>query len=50
MSFAIAAHGGAVRKGDGSPAILHAMEAASVAATLTDDSQVLAAAVLHDTV
>lgn len=50
MTFAIAAHGGALRKGDGSPAILHAMEAAAVAATLTDDAEVLAAAVLHDTV
>lgn len=50
MAFAIDAHGGTKRKGDGSPAILHAMEAAAVAATLTDDSEVLAAAVLHDTV
>ena len=44
MTFAIAAHGGALRKGDGSPAILHAMEAAAVAATLTGDAEVLAAA------
>ena len=50
MRFAIAAHGGVLRKGDGVPAILHAMEAAAVAATLTNDRQVLAAAVLHDTV
>lgn len=50
MIFAIAAHGDALRKGDGSPAILHAMEAAAVAATLTGDAEVLAAAVLHDTV
>lgn len=50
MTFAIAAHGGALRKGDGAPAILHAMEAAAVAATLTADQEVLAAAVLHDTV
>lgn len=50
MVFAIAAHGDAVRKGDGTPAILHAMEAACIAATLTSDPEVLAAAVLHDTV
>ena len=50
MIFAISAHGEAVRKGDGSPAILHAMEAAAVAASLTHDQEVLAAAVLHDTV
>ena len=40
MAFAIDAHGGTKRKGDGSPAILHAMEAAAVAATLTDDIHV----------
>ena len=50
MAFAMAAHGESRRKGDGAPAILHAMEAAAIAATLTDDSQILAAAVLHDTV
>lgn len=50
MGFAIAAHGGQPRKGDGSPMILHAMEAAAIAATLTRDPEVLAAAVLHDTV
>lgn len=50
MAFAAAAHGEARRKGDGVPAILHAMEAAVVAASLTQDEEVLAAAVLHDTV
>lgn len=50
IQFAAEAHDGARRKGDGSPAVLHAMEAAAVAATLTGDEEVLAAAVLHDTV
>ncbi len=50
MEFAVAAHGETRRKGDGAPAILHAMEAAAVAASLTVDEEVLAAAVLHDTV
>lgn len=50
MNFAIAAHGDTLRKGDGLPAILHAMEAAVVAASVTGEEEVLAAAVLHDTV
>ena len=50
MNFAIAAHGEVRRKGDSLPAVLHAMEAAAVAASLTSDEEVLAAAVLHDTV
>ena len=32
MVFAVEAHGGQPRKGDGSPMILHAMEAAAIAA------------------
>lgn len=48
--FAADAHGDDRRKGDGSPAILHAAEAAAIAATLTGDEEVLAAALLHDTV
>lgn len=50
MHFAIDAHKGERRKGDGEPLVLHAMEAASVVATLTKDETVIAAAVLHDTV
>ena len=50
LHFAVDAHGDARRKGDGAPAILHATEAASIAATMTTDERVLAAAVLHDTV
>ena len=48
--FAIDAHAGALRKMDGSPAALHALEAAAIAASLTDDAQVIAAAALHDTI
>lgn len=47
--FAVKAHSGADRK-DGSPYIVHPMEAAVVAATMTGDREVIAAAVLHDTV
>lgn len=50
LAFAAQAHGEATRKGGKTPAILHAAEAAAIAATLTDDERVLAAAVLHDTV
>ena len=50
LNFAAQAHGEAVRKGNRTPAILHAAEAAAIAATLTEDERVLAAAVLHDTV
>ncbi len=46
--FATQAHSGAVRKGGRTPYILHPLEAAAIAATLTDDLEVLSAAVLHD--
>lgn len=50
IQFATTAYGDICRKGDGMPLILHAMEAAAIAATLTDDLEVMAAAVLHDTI
>ena len=46
--FAANAHDGATRKGSQTPYIVHPMEAAAIAATLTDDPQVVAAAMLHD--
>lgn len=48
--FATEAHAGQTRKGCAIPYILHPLEAAAIAATMTDDEEVLAAAVLHDTV
>ena len=48
MIFAAQKHDGAVRKASNIPYILHPMEAAAVAATITDDQEVLAATVLHD--
>lgn len=50
ISFAARAHGGMVRKASQQPYILHPMEAAVIVGTMTDDPQVLAAAVLHDVV
>ncbi len=47
--FAVEAHKGQLRK-DGTPFILHPLEDASVVGTMTADPEVLAAAVLHDTV
>ncbi len=48
--FAIKAHGGTERRGKGFPYIIHPMEAAAIAATITNDQEILAAAVLHDVV
>ena len=50
ISFAARAHAGQVRKGTSTPYILHPLEAAVICATITDDAEVLSAAVLHDVV
>lgn len=49
VAFALHAHAGQVRKKSGTPYILHPMEATTIASTLTDDREVLAAVMLHDT-
>lgn len=46
--FAANAHDGATRKGGKMPYIVHPMEAAAIAAALTADEEVIAAAALHD--
>ena len=48
--FAVRAHAGVCRKGSDTPYIVHPMEAAAIAATMTNDTEILAAAVLHDVV
>ena len=48
IAFAASAHEGATRRGTDVPYIVHPMEAAAIAASMTDDEAVLAAAVLHD--
>jgi len=48
--FAIEAHGGTERRGKGYPYIIHPMEAAAIVASITNDPEMLAAAILHDTV
>lgn len=50
VKFAIDAHSGTERRGKAYPYIIHTMEAASIVATITNDQEMLAAAVLHDTV
>ena len=48
--FATKAHSGSFRKGTKTPYIVHPLEAAAIVATITNDEEVLAAAVLHDVV
>ena len=50
IKLAVAAHSGQTRKTDSSPYILHPMEVAAIVGTMSDDLDVLAAAVLHDAV
>jgi myo-inositol-1(or 4)-monophosphatase len=47
--FAAIAHSGQVRKGTKTPYILHPLEAAVIVASMTDDPEIIAAAILHDT-
>ncbi len=46
--FAVKAHEGMYRKGKNTPYILHPLEAASIVSTMTDNPEIIAAAVLHD--
>lgn len=49
-AFAEIAHKGAVRKGTNVPYITHPLEAAVIASMMTDDEEIIAAALLHDTI
>jgi len=46
--FAVRAHEGMVRKAGKQPYILHPMETAAIVGSMTEDQDLLAAAVLHD--
>ena len=50
LCFAAERHSGQRRKLSDAPYILHPMEVAAIVGTMTDDQEILAAAVLHDTV
>lgn len=48
VCFALEKHSGQTRKTSKAPYILHPMESAAIAGTITDDKEILAACVLHD--
>ena len=50
IEFTVRAHAGTERRGKGFPYVVHPMEAMAIAATMTADQEVLAAAALHDVV
>ena len=50
IEFAVHAHSGTERRGKGFPYVIHPLEAMAIAATMTSDQEILAAAVLHDVV
>lgn len=50
INFAVKAHANTERRGKGFPYIVHPLEALAIVATMTSDQELLAAAVLHDTV
>ena len=49
-AFATMAHEGQFRKGTTRPYIVHPLEVGSIVATMTDDEEIIAAAILHDTI
>ncbi len=50
LEFATKAHEGQYRKGTKRPYIVHPIEVADIVSTMTKDEEVIAAAVLHDTI
>lgn len=50
IAFATNAHRGQLRKGTNLPYIFHPMEVGMIVSGMTDDPEIIAAAVLHDTV
>ena len=50
IDFAVRAHAGTERRGKGFPYVIHPLEAMAIVSTITSDQELLAAAVLHDTV
>ena len=47
INYAVKAHAGTERRGKGFPYIVHPMEAMEIVSTITNDQELLAAAVLH---
>lgn len=50
ISFATKAHEGQVRKGTTRPFILHPLEVGTIVSSMTEDTEVICAAILHDTI
>lgn len=50
LKFATKAHEGQFRKGTKRPYIMHPIEVSDIVATMTDDEEIICAALLHDTV
>lgn len=50
IAFATQAHEGQLRKGTTRPFILHPLEVGKIVASMTDDEEVICAAILHDTI
>ncbi len=50
IQYAVDAHANQLRKGTNIPYIVHPMEAAAIVASMTQDEEILAAAVLHDVI
>lgn len=50
VAFATRAHEGQLRKGTNRPYIVHPIEVGDIVARMTDDEEIISAAVLHDTI
>ena len=50
IQFATEAHKGQFRKGTTRPFILHPLEVGKIVSSMTDDAEIIAAAILHDTI
>lgn len=50
IAFATKAHEGQVRKGTSKPFIQHPMEVGKIVASMTEDEEIISAAILHDTI
>lgn len=50
IAFATQAHDGQVRKGTTRPFILHPLEVGKIVSSMTEDEEIISAAILHDTI
>ena len=50
IMFATQAHEGQVRKGTDRPFIVHPLEVGRIVASMTEDEEIISAAILHDTI